>query len=304
MSKDPNKDLLATLIRWIVLGVLGFSLYQGFYLNDAKKHTAKALANAAAVAPVATDCGNDFHFPFTPDLLMWNSLLKINTQDIKQGSGEGAVCGQQAKLHYEYTDLQGKLLEKGDKETYLGEGKLLKGLELGMLGMKLAGERKIEIKPELAFYQDKTVASEVKNKPLIANVILDGLTPELPKSDMPMRFLVTKTGRGRQAFCGDNVTIKLAIWKLDGTKIFATEEKSLSFIMGSSAMPIGIEQAINELPENSEVTVIIPPAYTKPLLTDKPAVLPVTLPEHEVLVAHIQLLQATNETPKPEPKKE
>lgn len=77
--------------------------------------------------------------------------------DLKVGTGAVAAKGSKVKVNY-----TGWLLEEGTKfdssydrkqplEFTLGAGQVIKGWELGVVGMKVGGKRQLRIPPELAY---------------------------------------------------------------------------------------------------------------------------------------------------------
>lgn len=81
-------------------------------------------------------------------------MLKIEDQVI--GEGSIAESGNSVSVHYTGTLPDGSKfdssLDRGRPfEFTLGEGRVIKGWEQGVLGMKVGGKRKLQIPPELAY---------------------------------------------------------------------------------------------------------------------------------------------------------
>ena len=81
-------------------------------------------------------------------------MLKIEDQVI--GEGSTAESGNSVSVHYTGTLPDGSKfdssLDRGRPfEFTLGEGRVIKGWEQGVLGMKVGGKRKLQIPPELAY---------------------------------------------------------------------------------------------------------------------------------------------------------
>jgi FKBP-type peptidyl-prolyl cis-trans isomerase FkpA len=76
--------------------------------------------------------------------------------DLEEGSGETAVAGKQIKVHYTGWLTDGKKFES-TRETFhpfrfvLGKGRVIKGWDEGLVGMKVGGKRQLRIPPELAY---------------------------------------------------------------------------------------------------------------------------------------------------------
>ena len=80
--------------------------------------------------------------------------LKIEI--LTEGTGTGVTAGQVAVVHYTGMLTDGKVFDSSIPrgETFpvrLGAGQVIKGWDLGLVGMKLGEKRKLTIAPELAY---------------------------------------------------------------------------------------------------------------------------------------------------------
>ena len=80
----------------------------------------------------------------------------LQYEDIKQGDGAEAVAGNAAYVHYVGTLTDGKKFDSSRDRgkpfvIVLGRNKVIKGLEEGVLGMKVGGVRKLTIPPQLGY---------------------------------------------------------------------------------------------------------------------------------------------------------
>jgi len=80
--------------------------------------------------------------------------LKI--EDQKVGSGEAAKAGDAVSVHYTGWLTDGTKFDsskdRGQPFTFqLGAGRVIKGWDQGVAGMKVGGKRKLTIPPELAY---------------------------------------------------------------------------------------------------------------------------------------------------------
>jgi FKBP-type peptidyl-prolyl cis-trans isomerase len=76
--------------------------------------------------------------------------------DIVAGSGATAVAGKPVSVHYTGWLTDGKKfdssLDRGQPFTFpLGGGKVIKGWDEGVAGMKVGGKRQLRIPPELGY---------------------------------------------------------------------------------------------------------------------------------------------------------
>jgi FKBP-type peptidyl-prolyl cis-trans isomerase FkpA len=132
----------------VVLAALALLLLSGpAWSGDAAAETAARAESPAAVPPVpVADAG--------PQLLV---------EDLRAGVGEVARSGTQLIVHYtgwlyepRALGYRGKKFDssrdRGQPFTFrLGEGRVIKGWEAGILGMQVGGLRRLVIPPEMAY---------------------------------------------------------------------------------------------------------------------------------------------------------
>jgi FKBP-type peptidyl-prolyl cis-trans isomerase len=80
----------------------------------------------------------------------------LEIQDQLVGNGPAAESGQTVSVHYTGTLPDGSKfdssLDRGRPfEFTLGQGRVIKGWEQGVLGMKVGGKRKLVIPPDLGY---------------------------------------------------------------------------------------------------------------------------------------------------------
>jgi FKBP-type peptidyl-prolyl cis-trans isomerase len=80
---------------------------------------------------------------------------KIESTDLVLGTGAEAVSGKDITVHYTGTLKDGTKFDSSvgrDPFNFkLGAGLVIKGWDLGVVGMKVGGKRKLVIPPELAY---------------------------------------------------------------------------------------------------------------------------------------------------------
>lgn len=83
-------------------------------------------------------------------------LMKLVIDDIVIGSGDAVKEGDTVLVHYIGTLPEGTEFDNSNKrgepfEFTVGEGRVIKGWEEGLLGMKVGGQRILVIPPDLAY---------------------------------------------------------------------------------------------------------------------------------------------------------
>ena len=83
-------------------------------------------------------------------------VTDLKSEDIKVGEGDEAVDGKTVSVHYTGTLPDGKKfdssLDRGEPfEFPLGAGRVIKGWDMGVKGMKVGGKRKLTIPAALGY---------------------------------------------------------------------------------------------------------------------------------------------------------
>jgi FKBP-type peptidyl-prolyl cis-trans isomerase len=112
------------------------------------------LALTLVAAPGCTKKSSDQSNANTAEAKQAPADLKI--EDIKVGDGAEAVAGKRVTVHYTGTLVDGKKFDssrdRGQPFTFtLGAGQVIKGWDQGVAGMKVGGERKLTIPPQLGY---------------------------------------------------------------------------------------------------------------------------------------------------------
>lgn len=96
----------------------------------------------------------------------------LKTEDIKIGAGREVKSGDTIKIHYSGTLTNGKKFDSSyDRnqpfETQIGVGRVIKGWDVGVIGMKVGGKRRLTIPPDMAYGSRGAGAAVPPNATLI-----------------------------------------------------------------------------------------------------------------------------------------
>ncbi|PKO18167.1 peptidylprolyl isomerase [candidate division BRC1 bacterium HGW-BRC1-1] len=132
----------------------------------AGQSAAEVTSPTAAAAPASTALGD----------VVTSGALKY--QDLKVGTGIAATRGKNISIHYKGTTTEGQLVDDSrikfiptPLNLVLGTNTLVPGMELGIVGMKVGGMRRITIPPELG-YGSRAMGDLPANSTLIFDVEL------------------------------------------------------------------------------------------------------------------------------------
>lgn len=104
------------------------------------------------------------------------SDTKFKIEDLKKGEGREVSSGDKIIIHYHGTLENGKVFdssyERGKPfETRIGVGQVIDGWDMGVIGMKIGGKRRLTIPPQLA-YGDRAIGDIPAGSTLIFEVEL------------------------------------------------------------------------------------------------------------------------------------
>jgi len=101
---------------------------------------------------------------------------KFKSEDTKKGEGEEVHSGDYITIHYHGTLENGEVFDSSYErgapfKTRIGVGEVIEGWDMGVLGMKVGGKRKLTIPSKLA-YGDRAIGSIPAGSTLIFEVEL------------------------------------------------------------------------------------------------------------------------------------
>ena len=190
----------------------------------------------------------------------------IAVSDYVIGTGADAIKGGEVEVHYtgyltDGTVFDSSVPRKRPFTFELGAGRVIKGWDEGVVGMKVGGKRKLVIPSKLG-YADRRAGKIPPNSTLIFTIELLGVTPPLPPPQPLTAFegkpLATKRleknlvladyklGDGPEAKANDTVSVHYRGTLKDGTEFDSSlsRPKPLVFVLGTGRVIKGWDLGI------------------------------------------------------------
>ncbi len=180
------------------------------------------------------------------------ATLKID--DIKVGTGDAVKLYDVIEAEYTGTLLSGKVFDSNVAKNapfrfQVGIGKVIKGWDVGFVGLKLNGERKLTIPPELGYGSHAMGEDIPANSTLVFSVKLLRIFPSA-------KITVEKEGKGSAIKVGQLLDCKLSIKSSNGMEM-ADPTKESRIQLGPRILP-WINQSIGGIKIGEKRKVIIP----------------------------------------------
>ena len=197
------------------------------------------------------------------------TLIKTDT---KLGEGAEAQAGQNVIVHYtgwlfdeSAPENKGKKfdssLDRNDPFSFpLGGGRVIKGWDIGVQGMKEGGQRTLVIPPEMG-YGPRGAGGAI---PPNATLVFDVKLLKVIKTDV----VDTKVGEGAEAHEGQTVTVHYTGWLFDknapenkGTKFDSSRDRDepFDFPLGQGHVIQGWDEGVQGMKVGGQRTLVIPP---------------------------------------------
>ena len=91
----------------------------------------------------------------SPDFDVVGGVKELQKVDVRVGTGPVAKAGDNVTVNYRGTLLNGKMFDesygKAPFDFQLGAGRVIKGWDLGVAGMKVGGKRQLTIPGDMAY---------------------------------------------------------------------------------------------------------------------------------------------------------
>ncbi len=135
-----QKDIISAIIIFIIVLLAGIGL---MYVSN----TMQSSPTPTPTPPQQTTQQNPQNDAA--------DLKRIKIVDEKVGTGKAVKKGDTITVNYTGTLTNGKVFDtsigKQPFTTQIGVGQVIRGWDLGLIGMKVGGKRKLTIPPDLAY---------------------------------------------------------------------------------------------------------------------------------------------------------
>lgn len=215
---------------------------------------------------------------------------KLIKTDIKVGNGRAAEAGDLVLVDYKGTFDDGKVFDESKGKpplaVQIGAGRVIKGWEEGLVGMKVGGKRKLHVPSALA-YGPEGRDGIPPNTDLNFEINLLGMVKAGEESVVDKKTL--KPGTGSIAVKdGDNVSITYEGRLVNG-EVFDSSAKHnmepLSFKVGEGKMVSGMETGVLGMKVGEEREITIPPDVGYGMTP------PPGIPPSSILIFKVKLLK-------------
>lgn len=223
----------------------------------------------------------------------------LRYEDTVAGEGEAAVFGNEVTVNYSGYLTDGTLFDSSvgtQPFTFtIGAGRVIKGWEEGLVGMKRGGQRILEIPGDLA-YGEQGAGMIPPNATLIFEVEMVDFRPQLQPAEVSsyettennVEYAVLVEGSGEPVSRNDLITFNFNAWRGDGILFDSSTQagQPAQFTLGTSGLP-GLDEGMEGMLVGEKRQIKIPPemAYGAEGAGD-------VIPPNDTIIFEIELIEA------------
>ena len=222
-------------------------------------------------------------FPASVDKLKWKDAAKgLKIYDEKVGTGKPATAGAVLKTHYTGWLLNGRKFGSSKDlgkplSVVMGAGKMIKGWEQGLEGMREGGVRWFRVATSMG-YGETAYAMIPSNSTLLFRVELvsseideelaatmdffpDTTALTFENGSEGLRYAIIKPGEGEPARSGSAVKVHYTGWLVNGYKFDSSRDRGqpFAFPLGGGRVIRGWELGVQGMLPGEKRILIVPP---------------------------------------------
>ncbi len=180
------------------------------------------------------------------------NINPIEISDLKVGNGRRVVCGDRVLIKIVgYTLSPVVIFENQELELDVGMRSIEKGVNIGLIGMAVGGERSIKILRE-----DIEGSPGTNRSDAIYEVNLLNIKNKYLDQDKIQRFYKS-IPVGKQLTCGDSAKVSFNIKDING-KILDNSQEAIEIKIGEKFLPHALELGCIGLTPGSKIILILP----------------------------------------------
>ena len=222
-------------------------------------------------------------FPKNVEGLKWREAAKgLKVYDEKVGTGKPALIGSVLKTHYTGWLLSGRKFGSSKDvgkplSVVMGAGKMIKGWEIGLDGMREGGVRWFRVSPAMGYgataysmipsnstliFRVELISSEV-DEAVVANMDFFPDTTTLTFENGPegLRYAIIKQGEGEPAQKGNVAKVHYTGWLTNGYKFDSSRDRGqvFGFTLGAGRVIRGWELGVQGMLPGEKRILVVPP---------------------------------------------
>ena len=222
-------------------------------------------------------------FPADVEKLKWRDMGRgLKVYDEKTGTGKLNAAGNSIKVHYTGWLLSGRKFGSSKDlgkplEAVMGAGKMIKGWEAGLDGMREGGVRWLRVSPAMG-YGAMAFSMIPPNSTLVFRVemISSDVDPELAKNmdffpdttllkyengPEGLRYAIVKQGEGEPARSGHRAVVHYTGWMVNGYKFDSSRDRGqpFAFELGAGNVIRGWELGVQGMLPGEKRILVVPP---------------------------------------------
>ena len=222
-------------------------------------------------------------FPKNVEGLKWREAAKgLKIYDEKVGTGKAAQVGSVIKTHYTGWLLSGRKFGSSKDigmplSVVMGAGKMIKGWEKGLEGMREGGVRWFRVSPAMGYgataysmipsnstlvFRVELISSEI-DEAVIANMDFFPDTTMYTFENGPegLRYVVIKQGEGEPAQKGELAKVHYTGWLTNGYKFDSSRDRGqvFGFMLGAGRVIRGWDLGVQGMLPGEKRILVVPP---------------------------------------------